>query len=368
MPAPRVHFRAGFATVDLTPDPGTSAVELSGYAGRRQPATGVRDRIRGAVLALGGAAEPPWLLVALDLCALGPTEVAGITAACPGDPGRMLLCCSHTHSAPATHALAGCRPDPAYVRHVGLRVADAARRAIAEAVPCRLGWGRAAVAPLWANRRESGGPLDPRVHLLKVERADSTRAPLGALWSLACHPAVLQAEHRLISADWVGAITANLPYPSAFLQGFCGDQNPRVRGEAALASWAGLAPEIGQLWDVTPTAPAGPLRWCRRALALPRLAGPDQPAEVAAARIGNGRITFWPGDPHLAHALGLPGDCLGVGHTGATVGPVPERAAYARGGYEVEEAHRVYGFPAALAPEAGEALGAATAELLAEVG
>jgi len=43
-----------------------------------------------------------------------------------------------------------------------------------------------------------------------------------------------------------------------------------------------------------------------------------------------------------------------VGYVNGDVGYIPDRAAYAGGGYEIEEAYRYYGYPAALAPEAGE--------------
>ncbi len=386
----RVHFRAGFATADITPD---GTVDLSGYVAREQPSAGLRDRLSASVLAVAGHGEKPTLLVGLDLCILDADVVNRITGACPVEDDRVLLCCSHTHAAPATYPLIGCgTPSPAYVRQLALRVGDAARRAMAEAVPVRLGWGvRPSARPLWGNRRDPAGPVDPRVSLLKVERADSTRRPVCAVWSLACHPVVFGSDNRLVSADWVGAVRNALPWPSLFLQGFCGDQNPLERGEGALAPWTAVATHLQEMWNVTPTAPAGPYALARRTVDLPRLPGdpadrlPDQaamrqwaqtvarpgapvpatPAEAAALRLGNGQAVFWPGEPHIAHALALPADCLAVGHAGASVGYVPEREAYPRGGYEVDSAHRYYGFPSALAAEAGENLRAVSARLLA---
>ncbi len=401
MATARVHFRAGFATVDITPDPAEGRVELSGYVAREQPATGVRDRLRAGVLALGGEGCDPWLLVGLDLCILDAAAAGRLAAACPLPEERVVLCCSHTHAAPATYPLIGCgAPDPAYVRRAALAVGDAARRALADAVPCRVGWGRRALpsGALWGNRRDPAGPVDPRVHLMKIERSDSTRRPVCAVWSVACHPVVLGADNRAVSADWVGEVARALPFPSLFLQGFCGDQDPLRRGEAELGPWAALAAELGALWNVTPTAAAGPLGWARREVRLPRLPGdavpprpadpraaaamlrwadtvaapgepvPPEAAAVVACRIGAGRAAFWPGEPHAAFALALPSDCCGVGHAGPSVGYIPERQAYAGGGYEVAAAHRYYGFPSALAPEAGEALRAATDALLRELG
>ena len=103
------------------------------------------------------------------------------------------------------------------------------------------------------------------------------------------------------------------------------------------------------------------------------MARPGQPvpataAEVCAWRVGNGRILFWPGEPHAARAQGLPADCLSIGHAGASCGYVPERAAYAAGGHEVAVAHRYYGLASALAPEAGETLRRAGGVLLDAIG
>lgn len=387
--AARVHYRAGFATVDITPE---TTVELSGYVDRQQPSTGIRDRLSAGVLAIGGPGVDPVLLVGLDLCILDAETASRIAGACPVGDQRVLLCCSHTHSAPATYPLIGCgTPSPAYVRQVALKVGETARRALADAVPVRMGWGRAVGhTHLWGNRRDPQGPVDPRLHLLKIERADSTRHPICALWSLPCHPVVFDGDNRLVSADWVGVVRQALPWPSLFVQGFCGDQNPLERGEGALDPWATVAAQIRDLWNTTPTAPAGPLRFSRRTLDLPRLPGdpvanlsdgpamrqwaetvarPGEPvadtsAEVAALVVGHLRAVFWPGEPHIAHALALPADCLAVGHTGASVGYVPEREAYARGGYEVSVAHRYYAFPSALAPEAGERLADVSRSLL----
>ncbi len=393
----RGHFRAGFATADITPDPLEGRVELSGYVARHQPATGLRDRLQAGVLALAVDDRPPVLLVGLDLCILDPTAAERIASTCPVPDEDVLLACSHTHSAPATYPLIGCgEPDPAYLRVLALRVGDAARRALSSLCPCRLGWGRRVVTrPLWGNRRDAAGPTDGRLHLLKVERAESDRAPICALWSVACHPVVLGAENVRVSADFVGEVRAHLPFPSLFLQGCCGDQNPLVRGEDGMGPWGAFAGEVSTLWAVTPTAPSGPWGLAAAAVPLPRLVGdsleglplgedpvgramqawaqrvaapggvvPPSGARLIAGRIGNGRIALWPGEPFVSLQLALPPDTLAVGHAGASVGYVPDRQAYAHPGYEAGSAHRYYGFPSALAPEAGETLVAVTRELL----
>jgi neutral ceramidase len=396
----RGHFRAGFATADITPDPASRRVELSGYVLRQPPATAVRDPIEAAVLALSVDDEPPKLLVSLDLCALDEPAARRIAGACPVPDGDVLLTCTHTHSAPAVYPLLGCgEPDPTYVRTVARQVGDAARRALAELAPCRLGWGTAVVEPpLWGNRRDPAGPRDLRVRLLKVERAESHRAPVAAVWSVACHPVVLGPENTRVSADFVGVVRAALGLPSLMLQGFSGDQNPCARGEEALGAWTRLAEVLRALWDRTPTAPSGAWGYAEAEVSLPRApgdpreevpAGPPRVAEamrlwaervarpgeavpparvsVRALRVGGARLVFWSGEPFASLAADWPTDVVAVGHAGPSVGYVPDAAAYRDPGYEAGLAHRYYGFPSALAPEASSALRQATERLLAEL-
>ena len=52
-----------------------------------------------------------------------------------------------------------------------------------------------------------------------------------------------------------------------------------------------------------------------------------------------------------------------VGYANGDVGYIPDRAAYDVGGYEIAEAYRYYGYPAALAPEAGEMIVQASVRL-----
>lgn len=57
-----------------------------------------------------------------------------------------------------------------------------------------------------------------------------------------------------------------------------------------------------------------------------------------------------------------------VAYANGDIGYVPTRAAYAKGGYEVEHAYKYYGYPAPLAPEAGEMIATAIAQFAGAVG
>ena len=54
-----------------------------------------------------------------------------------------------------------------------------------------------------------------------------------------------------------------------------------------------------------------------------------------------------------------------LGYTNNDIGYIPTRQAYARGGYEINDAFKFYGYPAVLAPEAGDLVRQSAVRLLA---
>ncbi len=79
-------------------------------------------------------------------------------------------------------------------------------------------------------------------------------------------------------------------------------------------------------------------------------------AEVMALAIGELTLVLLPGEPfvELGQAIkqGASQPVLVLGYANGSPGYLPDRSAYAEGGYNVVEAHRFYGQPAAFAPEA----------------
>ncbi len=99
---------------------------------------------------------------------------------------------------------------------------------------------------------------------------------------------------------------------------------------------------------------------------------PEVQAEVQALRLGPLAVVALPGEifSSLGRAIKQaspfpPPRTIVAGWSNDNVGYVPDREAYALGGYEVDTASRYYGHPAGWAPEAGEALVAAAKRVLA---
>ncbi len=280
----RFHFRAGFAVADITPDLAIRPCVLDGHA-----ASGVRDPLEVGALVLGVADEDPVALICADRFQFGTGVLDRVGGASLLPDGRVLVLCSGVPTTPE------CGPDPADVGRVAREVGDAVRRAAAELVPCRLGWGTMQVSV-------PGGP-DLRVNLLKIERAESTRTPVCAAFSLG-RPAVGLGE-PLVSAGWVGEVRRALPWPSLFLPGF--PDVPEVCDPVALPG--GVAASVRRLWDRTTTSPSGAWAWRGMDLATKAL---------RAGRIGNRRVAFWPGEP--PGTAELPEDCVSLVGAGASSG------------------------------------------------
>lgn len=232
-------MRVGVALADITPPVGT---RLSGFAGRPVPgfvSTGVRDPLRATVLWVEGA-----LVVALDTIGLTPRDDRALrrrlARAVGGAPEAVLIACSHTHSGAATMTIrATGDKEVAWTRELFRRVEMAAKEAKASArslVEARLGEESCDAA---INRRRAEGPRDARVQTLLLQ-TDS--GPLVTLVHFACHPVALGNQNTLLSADWVASLREHaepaLGCPTLFLQGCCGDINPRFgtsRGESEAA-------------------------------------------------------------------------------------------------------------------------------------
>jgi neutral ceramidase len=227
-------FKGAAVHVDITPPAGC---ELDGYADRAGPGEGVHDPITGQLLLL--EAEGCRLaLITLDLLGVELAysgRVRDEVAAALETPAELVMVsCSHTHS-----GLAGFLPGlPGLERPADIGLQDMVCRklaAAAEVASRSLEWiqlsiGRGEVFGIGTNRNDPQGLFDPEVLVLRMD--DSAGNPAAVWMNFGCHPTVLGADNRLLSADYPGAARSALRriYPETvflFSNGASGDISTR---------------------------------------------------------------------------------------------------------------------------------------------
>lgn len=409
----------GVATVDITPPAG---LPMAGFGARTEPAIGSHDPLTVRALAVGDTA-----LVVVDVIGLHEAMSARIRARCSLPDDRVVITALHNHGGPCVmDGRAGGPDDPAYIARLEQACIDAVDRAVAGQEPASLSVGIGPDPGVARNRRHPGGIVDPAVPVLRMRRADGS--PLAVLVGYACHPVVLGADNRLWTADYPHyvrqTIEAACPGATAiFLTGCAGDANT---GHSAYASQTLAASDarsfamaerlgrrIGEAALAAPETPCGDkifatgcsvtLRFDRRETQpLRQLAASWRAeAEIEPARkplLGawikwaehwadraipegwTGRVSVldWGGVPLVA----MPGEVFAetgiairkslgnapafvFSYADAVPGYIPSAGEFRFGGYEVDEAHRYFGLPAAFAPGSAEALADAAGELLA---
>jgi hypothetical protein len=395
---------------------------MAGYAARTGPATGTLDELTTGALYLC-TGEQRLVLVTADIAAVDNALVAEVAAAAGIDRSELVLCASHTHSGPAG-VIARMHPSdrngliPALRESFVRSCVAAIEGARAREEPVELRFGQAETIGLAANRNAPDGPFDPRVSVLATRnRAGQLTAVLA---HFACHPTILSAENRLLSADFPGAMRRaaepQLSHDGAtsvvlFANGAAGDVStrftrtaqdynevervgrglaaavgsalehvrdvgpgfaaarvsvtlePRLLGEPPLSHAAGESPG-----NVSAAERRKAETRAQGAMLLGRLAdtGPDaiqRTFELPAWRLGDVRLIAVPGE--LFASLGdrivecVSSPVLVLGYANGYVGYLVNDAAEAAGTYEA--------LASPFAPGAGNAVAEAAATVIAQI-
>ncbi|MGH0036722.1 MAG: neutral/alkaline non-lysosomal ceramidase N-terminal domain-containing protein [Myxococcota bacterium] len=221
--------------------PLADGLALMGYGAREGGASGILDPLFARALYLSGGGRA--LLIECDLCLMAVAQARAIrlrVASRTGlSPHEILVGCTHTHSGPDSGlavSLTGGDP-PAHVAGLLDAAVEAGVAAVSKALPARLGWGETR-ARIGRNRRREGAPIDERVPVLRVDRADGS--PLAVAFFHGCHPTVLGHDNLAYSADWPGAAIRRVERELAgaipiFVPSGHADVDPRTRGLLDLA-------------------------------------------------------------------------------------------------------------------------------------
>ena len=224
---PRGTLRAGAAASNINPHIGAP---LAGNftAGT---ATDIHDDLHAKALVLDNG-HARIALVLLDLCTAPASVVEAAKKASGLAPENIVICCTHTHSAPAATHIFQAQPEPAYLDFLTRRIVDAVRMAVARLEPAQIGFAFGREDSLAFSRRyllkegtmppnpfggldkvktnpgpgnpaviRAAGPIDPTVGLLSVRSA--TGKPIAVVCNFSLHY-VGGVKSGDVSADYFG--------------------------------------------------------------------------------------------------------------------------------------------------------------------
>src|SRR3954469_10937436 len=253
---PRAGWRAGVATIDITP---ARSLWMAGFAARTQPSQGTALPLHAKALALACDDRQPAVLVTTDL--LGVTARMTDRVVSLVQRRHHLRCAdilfnaSHTHCGPVVDeqlsVAYGLTPEQladirAYTSQLEEKLAEVIGTALSRLRPAQLSYAKDA-ADFAANRRGKFvplGPVDPTVHVLRVDGQDA--APIAVVFGYACHNTTLPATVVEFHGDYAGVAQATLErrHPGAtalFVAGCGADANPAPRGTLELVEMHGTA-------------------------------------------------------------------------------------------------------------------------------
>jgi neutral ceramidase len=390
----------GAAVIEVPVPVGTP---MSGFAARTEPSTGVHDPLSVRAIVVDDAC---WITV--DVCGLDEATCLRIREAAPLPTDRVIVGATHTHSGPCSMTDRLGHADPAFVDVLCRSAVEACTLAADRRELCSVSMEAISGLGIAHNRRHSAESIDPALQVMVFSGAGGSVA--AWLLQFPCHPVVLGADNRLISADYQSfarqSLEAHAPGSVAmFLTGAAGDVNTGHSAESSytqggsstrtfaeaerIGSALGMAARAAQrsaprpahpvtvltdnvelelevLDDATPDAQAE--RWEQEARgaasgerALLRIWSDwahslDDDAKltwtgaVTVMRIADVLLVALPGEPFLAAAEQIQREfelpVIVAGYSNGCPGYFPTAAEYDSGGYEVLDAHRYYGMPA----------------------
>ncbi len=236
---------AGTSIVDISPEKG---VPLGGYPHHPRHNEGIHDPLFASCIYLDDGTTR-LAIVCMDLLMYSKKHVRTVreqTATKTGIPsGNIMICCSHSHSAPrgsssftmdavkrgATER--GSEADTDYAFQLNRKLVDLIVEAIDSEFPARIGVDKGFCGRehgVGGNRRDPMGIADPEVWTIGVQDFEGNWK--AALVRYALHPTFLHSDNFLVSADYPGSIRTCLNHHKPgmtvlFAQGTSGNQSPR---------------------------------------------------------------------------------------------------------------------------------------------
>lgn len=401
---------AGAAVVDITPPPG---LMMCGYAARTEPALGTHDPLTARALVIDDTA-----LVVADVLGFTAESCARIRARSGFADNRVVVITTHTHGGPMPGGCGG-PADPTFLAQLEDGCVAALREAASNRQKARLLAGNGPDPGIAFNRRSAGGPIDPNVPVLRVEAEDGAvlaiafahgchPVVLGAGNRLytgdfphyaraaieAAHPGAVAVFLPGCSGDVStghspeSSISTDVPPDRTYQEAQrLGERLAHSVGVAELMPLAGSVAagsravelafarnEVGDLdalaaeWESLAAQSQSVAwavlyrHWAQWARTTARAPLTPWQGRVTSFDWAGLPLVFLPGEIFAETALTLraalstaPVPFI-ISLTDGVPGYIPPRSAFPHGGYEVLEAHRYYGQPAAFAPGCAEGL------------
>lgn len=229
---------AGTSIINISPKPG---IALAGYPHYPRYNEGVHDPLfAGCIYFTDGHAQ--LMIIAADLTNLCKAYASRIRENISKESGiprkDILICVTHTHSAPNTSPTfeEEIYPYESYVEEITNKITQSALEAFDNSFEAAVGAAKTCCGKekgVGGNRRQQGGIADPEIEILAVKDVNEKGiSPKVCLVSYALHPSVLHHDSKLVTADFPGYIRSYLKetYPDMnflFLQGASGNQSTR---------------------------------------------------------------------------------------------------------------------------------------------
>ncbi len=269
-------FRAGVATIDITPPVG---VPLAGYGGGARrlfppdldpdnyhtfltPSEGVMDPLIAKAVVLQNGSEK---IAIIKLDSIGVTQniVSDLAKRIEKETGidadHITISGTHTHSGPGamtTHLFWQVAAVDLFESKVYDPLLDKIGQMVIEAnnnlQPARLGINTGLSFDLSKNRRKKPGVKDPTVAVFKIEKLDGT--PMALMFNFAIHGTCYGADNLHFSGDVMGYAEQNIermmaeqktPAVAMFINGSEGDVAPaQGKSKGAKAVGHGLARKV----------------------------------------------------------------------------------------------------------------------------
>lgn len=278
---------AGIACIDITP---SEPIWLHGWGNRKQPSSGVSQRLFAKALAVENADGERFVWVGTDMLGFSRKMIDALNARAMEkfklDAAHLIINSSHNHSAPVTGDVLHLYfeiPDndlkviARYTDWMHDRIIEVIEKAMADLSPAELSFGQG-FAGFAVNRRRVAdrtlpGVVDHDVPVLAV-RDPKSKKLRGVVFGYACHTTCI--EDGTINGDWAGYAqeTVERMHPGAtaiFVTGCGADANPLPRFWPGVAQTYGniLGQSVAQVLKGEMKIIRGPLRGAMGAATLP---------------------------------------------------------------------------------------------------